>query len=241
MLHSKNVLNEGFQWWKCKYALGGGGGGWRRGARDDQLLEQSWHSFSCQDWTRGYGEVTPVVCIDNPPTTNERLTSPPSVARNSPSDTFITAPVLQFYITAVSTSPPRGTNIIRLDEADKGNGWNNSCCSFLASAILLSFFHPSLSHDSPPPAPSNKALILTGQAAVQPRVENGNANPPGGCCVNFSDAPVLSFSPSGRQVQRVTQSSSQGPMTRRPLRPVLILKPLMLFDFGSPERGDFNL
>lgn len=67
--------------------------------------------------------MTPVVCIDNPLTANERLTSPPSVARNSPADTFITplSPPL-LYISAVSTSPPRGTNIIRLDEADEGKG-----------------------------------------------------------------------------------------------------------------------
>lgn len=57
-------------------------------------------------------------------------------------------------------------------------------------------------HMTPPlNAPSNEASVLTGQAAVQPRVENGNANPPGGVrgvgsCVNFSGAPVLSFSPS---------------------------------------------
>lgn len=38
------------------------------------------------------------------------------------------------------------------------------------------FFLPTLSHDSPHPT-WNEALFPTGQAAVQPRVENGNANP----------------------------------------------------------------
>lgn len=75
--------------------------------------------FHVKTETRGYGEVTAAVCIDNPLTANERLTSPPSVARNSPADTFIT-PSLSI-LAQCSPSPPRGTNIIRLYEADQGN------------------------------------------------------------------------------------------------------------------------
>lgn len=43
-----------------------------------------------KDRARGYGEVTRIVCIDNPLTTNKGLTFLPSVLRNSPADTFIT-------------------------------------------------------------------------------------------------------------------------------------------------------
>lgn len=68
--------------------------------------------------------------------------------------------------------------------------------------LLLNIFLPTLSHDSPH-ATWNEALFPTGQAAVQPRVENGNGNPP--LCDPLKRTLFtwlrISFSPSGWQVK----------------------------------------
>lgn len=206
---------------------------WGQWTTRGEKWSTTWAALMKYGWTRGYGEVTPVVCIDNPLTTNERLTSLPSVARNSPADTFITAPVLQF--TTVSTSPPRGTNIIRLAEADKGNGWNNGWNNSICPPPLL--FPPISSHDGTPHTPLIEALILTGQAAVQPSLENGNANPPGGVVWSSVVHPFLVSRPPGGRFS----GWPSGPRTGQWPGGVLILRLLILFNFLSDTAFTFNI
>lgn len=101
-----------------------------------------------KDLARGYGEVTRIVCIDNPLTTNKGLTFLPSVLRNSPADTFIT-PSGSTLAQCLQVLLKRQTS---LDSAvDREDGWNNSCCSVLVSSSSSSsslFFFQQLSHDS---------------------------------------------------------------------------------------------
>lgn len=91
---------------------------------------------SKEKWARGYGEVTWIVCIDNPLKTNESLTFLASVLPNSPADTFITPPG-STLAQCSQVFLKRQTSLDSLVDEEKG--WNNSCCSSLVS--------------SPPPSP----------------------------------------------------------------------------------------
>lgn len=123
---------------------------------------------------RGYGEVTWNVHNHNALTTNERLTFLTSLRRNSPADTFITALVLQEYIVHGSSSRDKH-HFSRWWTKD---GWDDSCCSFLMSTLLLhTVFPPAAITWQRQSTLKCAPLFLTGCAAVQSRVENGNTNP----------------------------------------------------------------
>lgn len=119
-----------------------------------------------RDWVKGYWEVTGIVCIENPLTTNERLTFLTSVLRSSPADTFITLPG-SILAQCPQVLLKRQTSLDSM--VDRENGWINNCSPFSCPPSFSIFLLQPLSHEP---------LFPTDQASVQPRVWNGNTNPP---------------------------------------------------------------
>lgn len=106
------------------------------------------------DWVRGYREVR-VVCIDNPLTTNERLTFLTSVLHNSPADPFIIFSVFVFL--------KRQTSLNIWVE----NGWNIGCCCFHVSILL----------DALPLATITPVFVCQRSSCSEDKGRNGNTNP----------------------------------------------------------------